>query len=171
MTAVDNVDDSPALVSLTLSFRPQATQIGPLRTLLADLCKPHVADADGLSRLLLAAHELLENIVKYSVGEVAEFHLRLEAKATGLLVRLRTKNRAAPERMADARWRLDALAAARDPIAHYDELIRESAGRRDVSGLGLARIPAESEMALFYATEQDWLILTAEGKASERVSQ
>jgi hypothetical protein len=82
-----------------------------------------------------------------------------------------TKNRAAPERMADARWRLDALAAANDPIAHYDELIRESAGRRDVSGLGLARIPAESEMELYYATEQDWLILTAEGKATDRVSR
>jgi len=159
-----------ALVSLTLSFRPLANQIGPLRTLVSDLCKPHLADADGLSRLLLAAHELLENIVKYSVGEAAEFHLQLEAKASGLLVRLRTKNRAAPERMADARWRLDALAAAPDPIAHYDELIRESAGRRDVSGLGLARIPAESDMELRYATEQDWLILTAEGNASQRVS-
>jgi len=35
---------------------------------------------------------------------------------------------------------LDALGAASDPVAHYDELIRASAGRRDVSGLGLARI-------------------------------
>jgi hypothetical protein len=128
-----------------------------------------LADADGLSRLLLAAHELLENIVKYSVGEAAEFHLLLETKATGLVIRLRTKNRAAPERMADAQWRLDALANAGDPVAHYDELIRESARRRDVSGLGLARIPAESEMQLRYATDKDWLILTAEGNASQRV--
>jgi hypothetical protein len=162
--------DPRALVSLTLSFRPQANQIGPLRTLVSDLCRPHLADPDGLSRLLLAAHELLENIVKYSVGEAAEFHLLVEAKATGLLVRLRTKNRAAPERLADARWRLDALAKSRDPIAHYDELIRESAGRCDVSGLGLARIPAESEMELRYATDQDWLILTAEGNANERAT-
>ena len=78
-----------ALVSLTLSFRPLANQIGPLRTLLSDLCKPHLADADGLSRLLLAAHELLENVVKYSTGEAAEFHLLLEAKASGLLVHVR----------------------------------------------------------------------------------
>jgi len=163
--------DSRALVSLTLSFRPLANQIGPLRSLLSDLCRPHLADPDGLSRLLLAAHELLENIVKYSVGEAAEFHLHLEAKTSGLRVRLRTKNRAAPERMADARWRLDALARAGDPIAHYDELIRESAGRRDVSGLGLARIPAESEMELYYTTDRDWLIVTAEGNASKRVSE
>jgi len=161
--------DARALVSLSLSFQPLANQIGPLRTLVSDLCKPHLADADGLSRLLLAAHELLENIVKYSTGEAAEFHLLLESNDAGLRVHLRTKNRAAPERMADARWRLDALAQAPDPVAHYDELIRESAGRRDVSGLGLARIPAESEMQLRYATEQDWLILTAEGSASVRV--
>jgi len=162
-------DDARALVSLSLSFQPLANQIGPLRALVSDLCKPHLGDADGLSRLLLAAHELLENIVKYSTGDAAEFHLLLETEASGLRVRLRTKNRAAPERMADARWRLDALAAARDPIAHYDELIRDSAGRRDVSGLGLARIPAESELSLRYTTEQDWLILTAEGSASERM--
>jgi len=87
------------------------------------------------------------------------------------LVRVRTKNRAAPERMADARWRLDALARAGDPIAHYDELIRESAGRRDISGLGLARIPAESEMELRYATDQDWLIVTAEGSTSKQVNE
>ena len=77
-------DDARALVSLTLSFRPLANQIGPLRALVSDLCKPHLADADGLSRLLLAAHELLENIVKYSTGGAAEFHLLVEAKSTGL---------------------------------------------------------------------------------------
>jgi len=104
-------------------------------------------------------------------GEAAEFHLLVEAKPNGLLVRVRTKNRAAPERMADARWRLDALARAGDPIAHYDELIRESAGRRDISGLGLARIPAESEMELRYATDQDWLIVTAEGSTSKQVNE
>ena len=157
-----------ALVSLTLCFQPRAEQIGSFRNLIADLCTPHLTDPDQLSRVLLAAHELLENIVKYSSDGVAEFHFTLEAGENGPLVRLRTKNRTHPERMADARRRLDALAAAGDPVLHYDELIRASAGQRDVSGLGLARIPAESEMRLRYATEQDWLILTAEGGASER---
>ena len=156
------------LVSLTLCFRPLAEQIGSLRNLLSDLCKPHLTDADQLSRVLLAAHELLENVVKYSSDGVAEFHFTLESRSSALLVRLRTKNRTHPDRMADACRRLDALAAARDPVLHYDELIQASAGQRDVSGLGLARIPAESEMRLRYATEQDWLILTAEGDASER---
>lgn len=154
-----------ALVSLTLSFQPLAEQISGLRTLVSDLCRPHLTDADELSRVLLATHELLENIVKYSADGVAEFHFALELNDAGLCVRLRTKNRTQPERLADARSRLDAMDAAGDPVAHYDELIRAAAGRRDGSGLGLARIPAESEMSLRYATEQDWLILTAEGPA------
>ncbi|MES1175774.1 MAG: hypothetical protein ABUL62_15745 [Myxococcales bacterium] len=154
--------DARALVSFTLWFQPQAAQIGSLRGALSDLCKPYL-DPEQLSRVLLAAHELLENIVKYSADGSAEFHAALEASDDRLRVRLRTKNRASDERLADARWRLDALGAAPDPVAHYDELIRESAGRRDVSGLGLARIPAESELRLLYVVEQDWLVLTAEG--------
>jgi hypothetical protein len=157
-----------ARVALTLCFEPLAEQIGSLRGALSDLCKPHLADPDELSRVLLAAHELLENIVKYSTGTVAEFHFALEPAGNGLRVRLQTKNCAHPERLADVRRRLDALRASRDPVSHYDDLIRAAAGRRDGSGLGLARIPAESELELGYLIEQDCLILTAEGMANKK---
>ena len=157
-----------AHVSLTLCFVPLAEQIDGLRTTLSDLCKPYLLDADDLSRVLLAAHELLENIVKYSLGGAAEFHFALECTEPGLRVRLRTKNLAHPDRLTDVRRRLDALRAAPDPISHYDELIRAAAGRRDGSGLGLARIPAESELELGYAIEHGYLVLTAEGAANEK---
>jgi hypothetical protein len=157
-----------ARVSLTLCFEPLAEQIASLRSTVSNLCAPHVANADELSRVLLATHELLENIVKYSAGGVAEFHFALEATESGLRALVRTKNRADPERLSDTQQRLDALAAARDPVAHYDEMIRESAGRRDGSGLGLARILAESEMALHYRIEQGVLVITAEVVVSER---
>jgi hypothetical protein len=157
-----------ARVSLTLCFEPLAEQIGSLRGVLSDLCKPHLSDPDELSRVLLAAHELLENIVKYSTGGVAEFHFALEPSGAALRVRLRTKNLAHPERLADVGRRLDALRNAPDPVSHYDDLIRAAAGRRDGSGLGLARIPAESELELAYTIEHDWLILTAEGRAKEK---
>jgi hypothetical protein len=163
--------DAPeqARVSLTLSFEPFAEQIASLRSAVSDLCAPYVADADELSRVLLAAHELLENIVKYSSGGMAEFHFSLDSTEGGLRARLRTKNRAVPERLSDTQRRFDALSAARDPVAHYDEMIRESAGRRDGSGLGLARILAESEMALQHRVEHGILIITAEVMISERV--
>jgi hypothetical protein len=160
--------DDGARVSLTLSFEPLAEQIASVRNAVSDLCAPHVADADELSRVLLAAHELLENIVKYSSGGMAEFHFALERASGTLRARLRTKNRAEPARLSDTRERLDALAAALDPVAHYDEMIRETAGRRDGSGLGLARILAESEMNLDYQIEQGVLIITAEVTISER---
>jgi hypothetical protein len=157
-----------ARVSLTLSFEPLVEQIASLRSAMSDLCAPHVTDADELSRLLLAAHELLENIVKYSSGGMAEFHFALEPGERGLRARLRTKNSALPERLTDTRQRLDALAAAQDKVAHYDAMIRESAGRRDGSGLGLARILAESEMDLRYSIDRGTLTITAEIAVSER---
>jgi hypothetical protein len=98
---------------------------------------------------------------------MAEFHFALEGHGGELRARLRTKNRAEPERLSDTKRRLDALAATPDPVAHYDQVIRESAGR-DGSGLGLARILAESEMALRYEIEQGVLIITAEVTVSER---
>ena len=78
------------------------------------------------------------------------------------------KNNALPERLTDTRQRLDALAAAQDKVAHYDAMIRESAGRRDGSGLGLARILAESEMDLRYSIDRSTLTITAEITVSER---
>lgn len=167
MTAPRDVD-GPARVSLTLSFQPLAEQIASLRGAVSDLCAPHVAEADELSRVLLAAHELLENIVKYSSGGLAEFHFSLESAEGGLRALLRTKNRAEPERLSDTERRFDALAKAPDPVTHYDEMIRESASRRDGSGLGLARILAESEMALQHRVEDGILIITAQVLVSER---
>jgi hypothetical protein len=160
--------ETRVLVSLTLSFRPLAEQIASLRATVSDLCRPHLSGADELSRVLLATHELLENIVKYSSDGAAEFHCHLESGPHGVSVRLRTKNRALPERLDDTLQRLAALEAASDPVTHYDDLIRAAAGRRDGSGLGLARIPAESDMVLRCATDQDWLVLTAESSPNSR---
>ena len=158
-------------VSVTLCFEPRADQIGSLRNALCELCTPHIADPDELSRLLLAAHELLENIVKYSAGGKVEFECTIERVPEGLRARLRTRNRADPERLKDVRRRLAALGAALDPITHYDEMIRDSAGKRDGSGLGLARIEAEGEMRLDYQIDADDLTITAEGPISEHGRQ
>ena len=154
-------------VSVTLCFEPRADQIGSLRNALSDLCTPHISDADELSRLLLTAHELLENIVKYSAGGDVEFECTIERVIGGLRARLRTWNHADPNRLADVRARLAALGAANDAIAHYDEMIRDSAAKRDGSGLGLARIEAEGEMRLEYRIDGDELTITAEGAISD----
>ena len=148
-------------VSLSLSFEPRAEQIASLRDLISDLCAPHVESADALSRLLLAAHELLENIVKYAASGSAQFSFELVPVSGGLNAVLRTSNRATPERLEDARRRLDELARARDPVAFYDEMIRTSA-RLGGSGLGLARILAESELRLGYEIARDVLTISAE---------
>ncbi len=160
---------SAARASLSLRFEPQAEQIAHVRNLISELCSPHIANEDELSRLLLATHELLENIVKYTASGIAEFQFALVPTEAGLKAVVRTSNCATEARLEDARTRLDALARAADPAAFYDEMIRASA-RRDGSGLGLARITAESEMVLGYAVERDVLTISAELIVSDRTS-
>jgi hypothetical protein len=152
-----------ALVDVRLSYAPAVEQIGAICDLLVALYGPHVRDPDASSRLRLVVHELLENLVKYSTVAPVEFDFRLVREQATLHVSIRTQNRASSERLADATARLRALNAARDPVAHYDEVIRASAGRREGSGLGLARIHAEGEMLLSHEVQGDCLSILVEG--------
>ena len=51
--------------------------------------------------------------------------------------------------------------AARDPIAHYDEVIRDSL-LRGGSSLGLARVRAESGVLLSYQIQKDVVVVFGE---------
>jgi hypothetical protein len=59
--------------------------------------------------------------------------------------------------------RIIALMAAKDPAAFYDRLIEESIAHKGVSGLGLARIRAESGFDFDYTIEGDELTLVVSG--------
>jgi hypothetical protein len=156
------------LVDVLLSYTPVVDQIGSICDMLTNLYAPHVRDPDASSRLRLVVHELLENLVKYSTTSSVEFCFRLFREAASVRVGIRTQNHAFSERLADAEARLQALNAAHDPVAHYDEVIRASAGRREGSGLGLARIHAEGEMRLRHEVEGDTLTLLVEGTLAAR---
>ncbi|HEY4159129.1 MAG TPA: hypothetical protein VGM29_13565 [Polyangiaceae bacterium] len=160
-----------ALVHLLLSYSPRVEQIGAVCDLLASLYVPHVRDPDASSRLRLVVHELLENLVKYSTASPVEFDFHMAREGAGLRVTIRTQNRAAIDRLTDAEARLTALNAAHDPVAHYDEVIRASAGRREGSGLGLARIHAEGEMLVSHLVVGDRLTILVEGTISPRSSR
>jgi hypothetical protein len=150
------------LVDLELAFRPQPEVIYALCEMVSRLCTPHVTDLDVVSRIRLATHELLENLVKYAVDGSASFSLRIQDVPLGRSIRLETANRASVQSVNDLRARLDALTLATDPIAHYDAVIMESLRRSSGSGLGLARIRAEGEMRLYYAIEADRVLIVSE---------
>lgn len=160
-------DAQKPLISLEVSFgeAPPQGMVTPLCQSLLELCRPVLDDEDAASRLRLAAHELMENIVKYSVASPCELRFELR-RATGgeVFAQVQTRNVPRPENRADADARLAALSAARDPLEHYDSIIADSARQPAGSGLGLARIHAETEYRLEHHFEAEALVITASGE-------
>ena len=157
--------DEP-VVSLDVSFAeaPPEGMVTPLCQSLSELCRPVLRDENAATRLRLAAHELLENIVKYSAGGACTFRFQLHEAAGGALSALiQTSNVPEPGHRSDAAERLAALTAAPDPLEHYDSIIADSARQPAGSGLGLARIHAETEYRLSYSFDEQALVITARG--------
>lgn len=154
------------LVSLVVSFggAPPQAMVTPLCQSLLELCRP-MLDDDAATRLRLTAHELLENIAKYSAPETCELRFELEhGSGDGLCARVETRNVPLASNRDDLEARLAALTAARDPLEHYDSIIADSAGKPAGSGLGLARIHAETEYRLQHHFEGRCLVIAAAGE-------
>jgi hypothetical protein len=163
------MDQAPhqSLLTLEVSFgaAPPQGMVTPLCQSLFELCRPVLGDEDAAGRLRLAAHELMENIVKYSESSPCELRFELRQGDAGALVAsVQTRNVPRPDNRADASVRLAALSAARDPLEHYDSIIADSARQPAGSGLGLARIHAETELRLSHQFEGDTLIIQASGE-------
>jgi hypothetical protein len=157
------------IVSLEVSFgeAPPQGMVTPLCHSLSELCRPVFDDDDAAGRLRLAAHELLENIVKYSSEAPCEFRFEVQRSGTSALrASVETRNVPLPQNRPDAEARLTALCAAPDPHEHYDAVIADSARRPAGSGLGLARIHAETEYRLQHRFDGPTLVIAAEGEVS-----
>lgn len=103
-----------------------------------------IGDLETTARLHMAAHELVENVLKYGTTPEVGLEFELERGDKHSIVRLRTRNTAAPEQLREVTRRVTELKAAADPVAYYDQLIRSTAPVIGMSGLGLARIRAEA---------------------------
>jgi hypothetical protein len=121
-----------------------------------------LADPDASDRVMLAAHELLENAAKYSSDGLGHLEIELTERAGQPLLRIRTSNRARPDRLGELRRFFEESCRCADAIALYDQMIVRSAARTEGSGLGLARVRAEGEMDLSYSVEGDRVTITAE---------
>jgi len=117
---------------------------GKIANWLIDFCQMTIGDRETTSRLHMAAHELVENVLKYGSTPEVGLEFELERGDENSIVRLRTRNTAAPEQLEEVTRRIMELRAATDPIAYYDQLIRATAPMVGMSGLGLARIRAEA---------------------------
>lgn len=128
---------------LRLAFCPSHSLVSAISRLVSDFCRNGLQDLDISSRFHMAAHELAENMTKYSSSSAVSLEVELAEHAGVHLLTLRTKNHASRERLLEVATRLDEIRAAADPAQLYDRLIEETAPLPGVSGLGLARIRAE----------------------------
>ena len=126
-----------------LAFCPTPSLVTAIARLVSDFCRTGLRDLDVTSRFHMAAHELTENITKYSTSSHASLEIELTESSSARLLTLRTKNHTSLDRLAEVEKRLKELQSAADPSKLYDRLIEETAPLEGVSGLGLARIRAE----------------------------
>lgn len=136
------------LPSVDLAFQPQLDQVSMVREFLESYFEPALNDPDLLSRMAIAAHELLENAAKYSAGGFSRLRIGLKNGTNPMSLSVSVSNVAAPEHVEGLKHTVQELTEAADPSITYLAYLARAAKRREGSGLGLARIRAEADMTL-----------------------
>jgi two-component sensor histidine kinase len=132
-----------------LRFSPNVTLVPTVRRFVTEFYTQVFKDDEGTSRIAVATHELLENAVKYSVDKSTRIRIGVRRTGDGrFVVTIETSNRA----------------RAADSLVHYQSVMRRNAKLTEGSGLGLARVSAETDMSLHCSVEGDTLFLTARGE-------
>jgi hypothetical protein len=149
--------------AIRLDFRPHVDLITSARKFVSDFYQRVLADPDAVSRVALATHELLENVIKYSSDGHSHLEIELAESPSGDILRIRASNRTTPERARELCALVAELEEAPDPFALYLEMMRRTAKREEGSGLGLIRIRAETEMNVRCVVQGDEVTIIVEG--------
>src|SRR5688572_5992353 len=108
------------LILLDVPFRHQSRWVTHTRKLIDEVCSEYLECPDTTQRLVTAAQELLENLVKYSSGDRARFRFELTLLDGQPSACIQTYNHAAAEQLEDARELLSRIVGAADPRALYE---------------------------------------------------
>ena len=141
--------NDPVTTSLQLAVGPAADMslATRIREFLSSIYGPLIRDTRAESVITLAAHELVENIIKYGANGPRSLTVQFDGRKRE--VQVVTENEATPTQITKLRAKLDRICQSTTPEALYDEFVAESADSEE-SGLGLIRIRAEADMDLSY---------------------
>jgi len=144
-------------------FQSNVNVLAPVRRFVSDIVERLINKPDVASRIEVAVHELAENSLKYASTNGARIEIQVFDIPGQMRVLVRTTNHATPEFLETVCGLIDDMSSAPDPVAYYLKALESSATRVVGSGLGLARVFAESGMKLSYTrpTEQE-ISVTAE---------
>lgn len=151
--------------SFDMTFAPSAQIVSVVRRFVLSLYERLLGRDELSAQLALATHELLENAVKYNIDDTTFLRvslLRNSDEAPRFLMTIRTRNRASPSHITTATEIVGRFREAADPALLYQQMILASIASTDGSGLGLARIRAETEMNVDIKVDGDLIEFIAE---------
>jgi len=151
--------------SFDMCFAPTTRIVSVVRRFVLSLYERILEDSEVSSQLALVTHELLENAVKYNIDDETMLRISVSPQSESLsdmTVTIKTRNRATPENIRSAQRIITRVKEAEDPFLFYQELMMSSVMMPDGSGLGLARIRAETEMTIDFNLDGDWIEIVAQ---------
>ncbi len=146
---------------LEMSFQPTVDLISTTRRFVCAYYEPLLGDEDLVSRIGLATHELLENILKYAIDGHAVTRVKLVPEGNARKLCIATTSRLTEERRAGLEEIFAEMANAGDSTKYFHSMMLRARHRRHCSGLGLARIWAEAEMTLSLDIDGDVATISA----------
>jgi len=141
--------------ALELMFEPIVGQVSLVREFVERYFQSAVNDPDLLCRMALAAHELMDNAVKYSSGRHSRLRIEIRHDDGADTLLVSVVNLAAPEHVDALQAVVDEISASEDVDGLYQKYLLRAARHSEGSGLGLARIRVEAEMELQVRFEGD----------------
>jgi hypothetical protein len=153
----------PKTASLELKFYPDDADPAEIRQFVESHYGRVLPDNDLLYRVALAAHEFLENAVKYSSDGAARFIIEVEGDSNPK-ISISLWNRAGAQHRQELQQIFAEMDSFTNAFEHYNQLLRTRRKRTTTlsAGVGLARLRAEGEMRLTLICEDDRVCLRAE---------
>jgi hypothetical protein len=149
---------------LDLEIFPDENLVSVTRRFLEEVYERVTGDFDTVGRMALAAHELIENAVKYGAGSPARVCVDWTSSGDeGGHVSVQVSNQAGPAQVAALSALFGEMAEEPDAFIYYQAVMKRNAKKTESSGLGLARIRAEGDFDLTMECEGDRVCLCARG--------